>query len=296
LAAISIMAGIFAIWYNLRKSYSIRIPMKKAFIVLAAAIFCLAAAPKAHAALSVVQAQNIDSASTSQLDVVLSITTSTAGNLLVAWCGEGLNDTDNFTISDSASSSWAQVGGYVTRGTTSRNGLFYAENANAVSSITCTYTTPGGTNHPRLMAWEISGASKTAPLDVSTSTNSGASGTSCMSGSITTTKANDIAILACDVTANQTNPFYTAATGYTIPANGANVRLGMEYEILPLISTTSTSMTYTVSTTFDSVYAAFKSSAIKIPILLRGGGVPNATRKAFVRIRGGGAGSKVKFR
>src|SRR5258708_29293676 len=66
----------------------------------------------AWAILSVVQAQNVDNTGVGLTSLSVSINTS-ANNLLVCLCGEGTNNTDTFTISDSASNPWTQIGGYL---------------------------------------------------------------------------------------------------------------------------------------------------------------------------------------
>jgi hypothetical protein len=209
--------------------------------------------------LSLLQSQNLDLSSAGHASITVNISTS-AGNLLVAWCSEGTNNTDTPRVSDSASNAWTQVGSYVSRSdNVNRAGLFYAKNAAAVTSVTCTFSTAGGINHPRLMIWEIAGADTASPLDTSVGVNNGASGLISTSGALTTTNANDILILATDVSTNQTSPFYTAGSGYTIPTNAAAVRLGMEYKITTSTqSNVTASMTHTVSSLYDSIFAAFK--------------------------------------
>src|SRR5207249_3349017 len=107
-----------------------------------------------------VQVQNnIDVSGAAFTSFSVPITTN-PGHLLVAFCRESSNGTDNFTVTDSAGQAWTQTAsGYSNiSGTGPRSGMFYVANSAALTSVTVNYTTPGGAIKPGIMVMEISGA------------------------------------------------------------------------------------------------------------------------------------------
>jgi len=153
-----------------------------------------------------VQAQNnVVTTTTAQTSMSVNITTQ-PGSLLVAFCRESSNGTDNFTVTDSAGQTWTLTSsGYKNESSTGpRVGMFYMANSAAVTSVTVHYTTSGGVTKPGLMVFEISGAASSSVADGSVSNGTAANTTTSTSGSLTTTNANDILIFATDASGNET--------------------------------------------------------------------------------------------
>ena len=211
-----------------------------------------------------VQVQNnIDVSGAAFTSFSVPITTN-PGALLVAFCRESSNGTDNFTVTDSAGQTWTQTAsGYSNISSTGpRSGMFYVANSAAVTSVTVQYKTSGGVIKPGIIVMEISGAAGVA--DGSVNNASGASVTTSSSGSLSTTNANDILIFATDTGSNQTG--WTAGAGYAIPnnnlapgASGSNVRMAMQYAVVSSVqSNTTTSMTSANSAWNGNIFAAFK--------------------------------------
>src|SRR5439155_1074879 len=142
---------------------------------------------------------NIDTTTTAHTSFSVPITTN-PGNLLVAFVRESSNSTDNFTVTDSAGQTCTRTpSGYKNEAATGpRIGMFYIANSAAVTSVTAKYTTPGGVIKPGIIVMEISDAAISAVADGSVNNASGASVHGSSSGSLTTTNANDILILATD--------------------------------------------------------------------------------------------------
>src|SRR5207249_3088680 len=192
--------------------------------------------------------------------------TTTAGDLLVAFCRESSSGTDNFSVTDSAGQTWTQTtSGYKNEGTSGpRSGMFYVANSAAVTSVTVNYTTPGGVTKPGIMVFEISGAASSGVADGSVNNGTAASTTTSTSGSLTTSNANDMLILATDTSGDETG--WTAGAGYTIPNNsvrtgssGSNVRMAMQYQVVASPQTNaSAAMTYANSNWNGNIFAAFK--------------------------------------
>src|SRR5207248_1165616 len=130
---------------------------------------------------------NIDVSGAAFTSFSVNITTQ-AGNLLVAFCRESSNGTDNFTVTDSAGQTWTQTSsGYSNEsGTGPRSGMFYVANPAAVTSVRVNYATAGGVIKPGIMVFEISGAASSLVADGSVNNGTAASTTTSTSGSLTT--------------------------------------------------------------------------------------------------------------
>ena len=192
--------------------------------------------------------------------------TTQPGDLLLAFCREGSNATDYFTVTDSAGQKWTQtLSGYENESSTGpRSGMFYVANSAAVSSVTVNFTTAAGVTKPGIMVMEFSGAALTGVADGSVKNKSGASVTAETSGPLTTSNANDILIFAGETSGNEAS--WTAGAGYTIPnnllttgASGSNVRMAMQFLIVTSTqSNRSTSMSYPTANWNGNIFAAFK--------------------------------------
>jgi len=218
-----------------------------------------------------VQVQNNLDTNASNLHTSFSLPiTTNPGDLLVAFCRESSNGTDNFTVTDSAGESWTVVYFNYESCTGPRIGMFYMANSAAVTSVTVRYITSGGVIKPGIMVMELSPASGSPALDGAA--NGGATSTTIStSGSLTTFNANDILIFATDTAANQvpnanTSGGWMAGPGYAIPSNnlvigasGSNQRMAMQFKIVSSTqSALKTSMTYANSAWNGNIFAAFK--------------------------------------
>src|SRR2546426_4473041 len=126
---------------------------------------------------TLVQVQNNITTVTSPTSTSWSVNITTQpGDLLVAFCRESSNGTDNFTVTDSAGQVWTQTpSGYSNISSTGpRSGMFYVANSAALTSVTVNYTTPGGAIKPGIMVMEISGALSSGVADGSVNNASGA--------------------------------------------------------------------------------------------------------------------------
>jgi ASPM-SPD-2-Hydin domain-containing protein/beta-propeller repeat-containing protein/centrosomal CEP192-like protein len=192
--------------------------------------------------------------------------TTTPGNLLVAFCRESSNGTDNFTVSDSAGQTWTQTAsGYKNESTSGpRIGMFYVANSAAVTSVTVHYATAGGVIKPGIMVMEISGGVTSGVYDGSVGNNASSTTTSTTAAfGLTTTNPNDILIFATDTSTNQTG--WTSGSGaipsnkVAIGPNGSNARMAMEYQVVSTVQhQVSASMTYSNTAWNGNIFAAFK--------------------------------------
>jgi hypothetical protein len=213
------------------------------------------------ATLAVVQAAN--NLSTAATATTITVTT-TSGNLLVILAAEGANNTATVTISDSASQTWTQVGGYISPNTSSRTSMWYIPNSASVTSITATWSNnPGSLSTTvRAVMYEISGAATASPLETSNTSSSASVATTLTTGAITTSNANDILIDGTNVGANQGTTWSTGA-GFTLPSNSTNDRVAMSYQVVSATqSSIATSISWTsTATSCVSIFAAFKASS-----------------------------------
>src|SRR5882672_4963385 len=109
---------------------------------------------KPKAALAFVQAAS-NSTATNACAVTV---TTTAGNMLVLFVQQSLDNTSTVTITDSSGTgTWTQTAsGYVSNGTTNRTAMFVKPNSAAVTSVTATWNT-GGSPINEVIVFEISG-------------------------------------------------------------------------------------------------------------------------------------------
>lgn len=152
-------------------------------------LFTLLAGVQARAAIAVVQVVSNTASNASTVSATL--TSTTAGNLIVA-CSWWSNSSRTFTsVTDSKSNTYAAAGN--TAGSTTQvERIDFAKNATgAVTTVTLNLS--GGAN-VAIVVYEISGADTVSPLDVAPVANSASATT--LADAITTTNANDIIISA----------------------------------------------------------------------------------------------------
>lgn len=211
-------------------------------------------------AQSFVQVQN-NFASGSSTSLAVTIAT-TSGNFVLVAEGQGTNNTNDTTPTDSASQTYTHIVDG-SPNATAETSFYYVAGSAVLSSVTCNFSASSATRI--CIVLEISGAATASPIDAS-ATGSSSGATSCPSGSLTTTNANDILVFACRVGATQTT--WTQGAGYTIPNNnvatgnsGSNSRSAIQYKVVTTTqSAVTTSMTYGASTTNGNVFVGIKSS------------------------------------
>jgi len=213
--------------------------MMKKFI-FATFLFCFFT-HSSRAAIAVVQAANnqVTSATASTINTSGNMVATTAGNLLYISCYEGVNNTSTLAITDSASQTWIQAGGYVSADTSSNQAGFYKPNSASVTSITGTWSGSLSATIPCIM-YEISGAATGNPFDANTSnpasSSNTASGNTLNSGTLSTNNTNDILLYAVGIGGNAgTNWIADTGHGYSFPTNsntGSTGRLGIESKIV----------------------------------------------------------------
>ncbi|HUZ47004.1 MAG TPA: putative Ig domain-containing protein [Terriglobia bacterium] len=212
--------------------------------------------------ISFLQAQNANQSGVSSLTVNIS---STAGNTIICGVREGDNNTDTWSMSDSAGQSgWRQASsGYVSPNSTNRADIRYITNSAALTWVRVNFSSV--ITYPATMVcYEVSGIVSASAEDASV--NSTASGGGLVSGSLTTANSNDILIYMEGKGANQTS--WTAGSGYAIPANASNARMAIQYEV---VSTTQQNTTTFIVPNPDTngssggVFAAFMGSGSTPP-------------------------------
>lgn len=232
---------------------------------------------RSEAALSVVQAANLNAPTASAVQVNIN---TTAGNLLVFACAEGANTTSTLAVSDSTagSNTWVQAGNYISLG--GRMALFYAANAAAVTSVTGTWS--GGLSvSVDGIVFEIANAVQVSPLDPnvlnSIASTQAASVTALPSGSLSSSNMLDILLYVVKVGGSTAGGF-TVGSGYTFPANNATAAMSMQYKIVSAVqNATTTTMTWVTTRGNDlGFFAAFM-------------GLPNLVDKDIVPGAGGQA-------
>jgi hypothetical protein len=204
------------------------------------------------------QSTNFSNTSVSSLSISH---TSTAGNFLVATVGVE-STADNTaavsSITDTAGNNWIKaVRGYGNAGASSRVEIWYAANAQAVTSITINLTTPDD-----LVSniSEYSGVASSSPLDVAAGNTSGATSTSAATPSITTTSANDLVIASTSwATTATTTGAGAPYTSLTQVANTFPKKISPAYRVLASAGATNAAWTLSTSAISGNAIVAFKA-------------------------------------
>lgn len=197
--------------------------------------------------------------SSSATAVTNSIVTA-AGSLLVAYCGQGANNTSTVTMTDSGGVNvWSQTAsGYSSANSSSRCSMNFVANAGAVTTVTSTWSGSLSTT-VSMCVYEITGAATSSPEDSSVNSSNNVSEQTATSGALTTTNANDILLFG--VRLGTSNSSWNTSSGYTSPTGSTDVRIAIEYQI---VSTTQSGVTvtrtWTGNATHAEVFAAFKQA------------------------------------
>src|SRR5207244_5222288 len=113
-----------------------------------------------------------------------------AGHLLVLAASVYTGATNQITkVTDSASNTWTKIGAYCSAGHYSDGELWYAANANSVTSVTVSVTTA---TVVAIEVEEFSGVATTNPLDVSGGASS--TGVAADSAAVTPTTSTELAV------------------------------------------------------------------------------------------------------
>lgn len=212
----------------------------------------------AHAALSVVQAAQ--NAINGTGGVAVTISTS-AGNMLAIFTGEGVDNTGTVTITDSASQSWTQAAAGYSRGDgtfTISGTWWFKPNSAHVTSVTATWSS--ATGRKDAIVYEISGAATATAENTSVNNLNDTVSTTYTSGTFSTTNANDILLFGMRLNGAFTSP--AAGSGATIPTNGTSARMITEYKIVAATQTSQT-LSATSATSLQTLnsFLALKAAA-----------------------------------
>ena len=166
------------------------------------------------------------------------------------------------SVSDTAGNTYALVSPSGNNGGSNDRGsaMYMASNIVASAANTITFTTNGiGYYWGPLngLAIVVEEFTNVAFLEADNNYGSGYSQKSSItSNPLTVTNTSDLLVFESDSQGGGST--WTAGSGYTIPANGQNIYLGMEYQVAGAPGTYSASVTYDVGTgSMDGVYAAF---------------------------------------
>ena len=132
---------------------------------------------------------------------------------------------------------------------------------NPVEAITATFS--ASAPFSSIFAWEVMGADKVSPLDVTTLLSSG-TGTTATTGTFSTSTANEVVFATM---AGGQNSTFTAGAGYTLdsagyPSGSGNLYRGSQHRIFSTMqSNITTSMSQSSSASWLIQAAAFKQAA-----------------------------------
>ena len=196
--------------------------------------------------------------------------TNNAGDTLVVAVRESGQPGSAITssmLADTAGNTYTLVNN-ASQGNDRGSALFVATNVVASTNNAITFNW-GTSVNMSIVAEEfanVSGLDNGAGPSVS-STSGNTAVTSLASGSLTTTNHGDVFIFEANDVANPVST-WTAGSGYTIPVNGQNSRLAMEYFVSAAPGTYSTSISYGGSGSIDGVYVALTPRAALPPSAL----------------------------
>ncbi len=166
-------------------------------------------------------------------------------------------------VTDSAGNTWT-AGPKVSSSTTTRIEIWYVVNAAAITSVTSAFPSSQCVN----MLAEFSGVASATPLDQSTS-NANASGTTCNTGSITTTNPDDVLVAAACAIAARTLTL-DAGPGFTQLDNVADTGSAGErganaYKIVGSTGTYNNTWTLDTAAVSAGAILALKAAAPSPP-------------------------------
>ncbi|HEV1998639.1 MAG TPA: carboxypeptidase regulatory-like domain-containing protein, partial [Candidatus Dormibacteraeota bacterium] len=184
-----------------------------------------------------------------------------AGHLLVLSASQYTGATVPISsITDTGNNTWTRIGTYFVAGVNSEGELWYAANANSVTSVTVHAT--------KLVAFEVqdfSGVTTTSPLDGSVGASGGL--TSASSGAVTPTASTDLMVGFIAGHANRQAITVTTAGPYTTQpqllsdATGSTVAtLVTGYRVLSAASAQTMTGTFPLAMNWASGIAAFKAA------------------------------------
>lgn len=212
-------------------------------------------APSASATIAHV-AHDCRNAAGSNTTLACTVTSSTAGNLLVVGATT-TTTTTTITVSGNGSGSFtASTAGKVCRSTTICAELFFIQNCTGGdTTITVTYS---GTSANIQMAYqEFSGAATSGGED-GTASSSGNSGTSLATGTLTSVGTADVVVgFGASATSSSPNT-WTAAASFTLNAGIAENRSQSEWRVFTAAVSQTITMTDSQSAAWVMVADAFK--------------------------------------
>lgn len=208
----------------------------------------------------------VQAANNSTVGTATTVTlTTTTGNFLVLAVYQGVNSTSTMAVTDTASNTWVQAGGYVAS-TGDRFALFYVPNATSVTSVTATWSGSITATVPVVVA-EFSGVATGTPLDSNasnpaTNTQTGTH-TSITSAALSTSNADDVLIYAVGSGTTITGTV-GAGSNFTLPTRGntTNNRCFLTYRIVSATQGNATTTPSYSSTTANQggIFAAFANT------------------------------------
>jgi hypothetical protein len=203
------------------------------------------------------------------LSQAVTITSSTAGNCLVAVIAVGSQTAALTSVVDSTSTTWTVASTGYNSGTNTRIEIWYRTNVPA--GITTVTANKAATSRLVLNVSEWSGVATTTPVDVASGSNTGvgnASGTAHVGPSQTTTNAEDVVIqgISYPSAATVSSVGGGFAAQMTSAASSTSQTLQAQYR-LP-VATGTYQATWTLSAAIASGYAgiALKAAAGATPI------------------------------
>lgn len=200
------------------------------------------------------------------LDTNVSLTmANNAGDTIVVAVREGSDAGTGFSssmVTDTAGNTYTlvNIASQATRG----SGVFVATNVVASANNTIKFTWTVSTT-VSMVAEEFANV---AGVETSTTNTSSTSVTTLSSGSLVATNKGELFIFEAETSADETT--WTAGSGYTIPANGSNRRLAMQYFIADAPGTYSTSISGNASAFMDGVYVALLPALATAPTVVLG--------------------------
>ena len=230
--------------------------MKKALFFL---LFCTSNA-WASCVPSVVQVSSHE-VTTAQLfpTFITTMTATTAGDAVACFVREGLNNTDNFTMSDEQGQTWLQtnVKYFIDpAATTRRASVFYFPNSLSITFPKVTFSTGGGCSLISMTCIEMANMASSVMLDTDTF-NGLTTATSHTTTGLTTANANDLLVVFLETGGAVTS--FAGSNNYTMSANAKLTRTAVEYEtVASVLTSTTTVITWTTTQQSASDFVAFK--------------------------------------
>ncbi len=214
---------------------------------------------------------NYSNSSSKITSISTTLSATTSGSLIYVAVKEGYNTTDTFTVTDSSSQVYSNVG-YLNN-SNERANVFYFPNSASITTVTASFTTTGGISGMGsggaigITACEIKGIVSSSPADGANSSLTSSSVASIISGPLTISHSSDILIYTVFPSGNFTSVI-SHTVGSKVLVSNSSANTIVLYTLTPYMQNNVTSFVTWSSSVNGACtwFTAFKALTTTTPV------------------------------